>query len=131
MPAEVDPDRSVLARQEPGERVEHPGAEAVGVQEHERRAVAAPVERADGATVVLDGPLLRVDGGRGHPAHATRTPRALRLAGSPRVLGILPIMPTAAGTRLRCEQCETEIIVVKGTDGEVSCCGQPMATREG
>jgi hypothetical protein len=46
-------------------------------------------------------------------------------------LGILPDMPTAAGNRLRCEKCETEIIVVKGTDGEVSCCGQPMAAREG
>jgi hypothetical protein len=44
-------------------------------------------------------------------------------------LGILRIMTTAAGTRLRCEQCETEIIVVKGTDGEVSCCQQPMANR--
>jgi len=44
---------------------------------------------------------------------------------------ILPDMPTAAGNRLRCEKCETEIIVVKGTDGEVSCCGQPMAAREG
>ena len=46
-------------------------------------------------------------------------------------MGILPRMATAAGTRLRCEQCETEIIVVKGTDDVVSCCGQPMATREG
>jgi hypothetical protein len=39
-------------------------------------------------------------------------------------------MPTAPGNRLRCAQCETEIIVVKGTDGEVSCCGVPMAPRE-
>jgi hypothetical protein len=46
-------------------------------------------------------------------------------------LGILPFMSTAAGSRLRCAQCETEIIVVKGTDGEVSCCGQAMAVREG
>jgi hypothetical protein len=46
-------------------------------------------------------------------------------------LGILRIMPTAAGSRLRCEQCDTEIIVVKGTDAVVSCCGQPMAAREG
>jgi hypothetical protein len=46
-------------------------------------------------------------------------------------LGILPDMPTAAGSRLRCEKCETEIIVVKGTDAEVSCCGQPIAAREG
>jgi len=40
-------------------------------------------------------------------------------------------MATAPGTRLRCSQCETEIIVVKGTDGEVSCCSEPMAQREG
>ena len=32
---------------------------------------------------------------------------------------------------MRCEQCGTEVIVVKGTDGEVSCCGQSMAPREG
>jgi alpha/beta superfamily hydrolase len=54
-----------------------------------------------------------------------------RVADQSHALGILPDMPTAAGNRLRCEQCETEIIVVKGTDGEVSCCGQPMAAREG
>jgi hypothetical protein len=54
-----------------------------------------------------------------------------RLAEHHSALGILPGMPTAAGNRLRCEKCETEIIVVKGTDGEVSCCGQPMAAREG
>jgi hypothetical protein len=39
--------------------------------------------------------------------------------------------PTAVGTRLRCDQCGTEIIVVKGTDGEVACCEQTMAPREG
>jgi hypothetical protein len=44
-------------------------------------------------------------------------------------LGILRTMPTAAGSRLRCEQCETEIIVVKGTDNDVVCCGQPMVTK--
>ena len=100
------------------------------MQEHEWRAVATPVERADGEPVVLDRPALRVVGGRAtrrtlpDPAGASDWPTPARL-------GILPDMPTAAGTRLRCEQCETEIIVVKGTDGEVSCCGQPMATREG
>lgn len=35
-------------------------------------------------------------------------------------------MATAPGTRLRCEQCETEIIVVNGTDGELVCQDQPM-----
>jgi hypothetical protein len=53
-----------------------------------------------------------------------------RLAGPPIDFGILLLMPTAPGNRLRCAQCETEIIVVKGTDGEVSCCGAPMAPRE-
>jgi hypothetical protein len=53
------------------------------------------------------------------------------MVGEPDVLGSVRPMPTAAGTRLRCEKCETEIIVVKGTDGEVSCCEPPMAAREG
>jgi hypothetical protein len=39
-------------------------------------------------------------------------------------------MATAPGTRLRCAKCETEIIVVKGTDGELSCCEQPMAEKD-
>jgi hypothetical protein len=38
--------------------------------------------------------------------------------------------PTAVGARLRCAQCGTEIIVVKGTDDEVQCCGAPMTARE-
>jgi hypothetical protein len=37
--------------------------------------------------------------------------------------------PTAVGARLVCSQCGTEIIVVKGTDDAVSCCGQQMAPR--
>ena len=57
--------------------------------------------------------------------------RYLRLANPSYALGILRSMSTAAGSRLRCEKCETEIIVVKGTDGEVLCCGQGMAAREG
>ena len=75
--------------------------------------------------VVLDRPPSGFLGGR------HRRARYRRLADPSYALGILPSMPTAAGSRLRCEQCETEIIVVKGTDGEVSCCGQPMAAREG
>jgi|GEM_PF-1662549 len=39
--------------------------------------------------------------------------------------------PVAVGARLKCEKCETEVIVVKGTYGDVSCCGQPLAAREG
>ena len=39
--------------------------------------------------------------------------------------------PTKVGSRLRCEHCGTEIIVVKATDAEVTCCGQAMAVREG
>jgi hypothetical protein len=37
----------------------------------------------------------------------------------------------AVGSRLKCEKCQTEVIVVKGTDGELSCCGQPLVAREG
>jgi hypothetical protein len=37
----------------------------------------------------------------------------------------------AVGSRLRCGECGTEIIVVKATEAEVSCCGAPMAAREG
>jgi hypothetical protein len=39
--------------------------------------------------------------------------------------------PTAVGARLRCGTCGAEIIVVKGTDGDVRCCGAAMAPREG
>ena len=47
-------------------------------------------------------------------------------------VGILPGMsPVAVGKRLKCATCETEVIVVKGTDGDVECCGQPMEEREG
>jgi len=39
--------------------------------------------------------------------------------------------PTTVGARLHCSKCGTEVIVVKGTDGEVLCCEAPMAPREG
>ena len=71
-------DRAVLVAQQPGERVEHPGAEAVGVEQQERRTVAAPVERADREAVVLDRHPLRVVRGLHHhagdSAPASRTP---------------------------------------------------------
>jgi hypothetical protein len=35
-----------------------------------------------------------------------------------------------AGDRLRCENCGTEIIVVKPPSGPVSCCGVEMAARD-
>ncbi len=137
---QIDAHHAVVGGQRPGQRVEHAGAEAVGVEHDQRRTVTAPVKGPDGEAVVLDrppraavapqarpfpSPGARLLPGRAEPEHT------LRLADHSRALGILPGMPTAAGSRLRCEQCETEIIVVKGTDGEVSCCGQPMAAREG
>lgn len=39
--------------------------------------------------------------------------------------------PTTVGTRLRCETCGTEIIVVKAAEGDVVCCAQPMTARAG
>ncbi|MER3452264.1 MAG: desulfoferrodoxin [Acidimicrobiia bacterium] len=35
----------------------------------------------------------------------------------------------AVGTRLKCEVCGTEIIVVKAPTGPISCCGREMAER--
>jgi hypothetical protein len=40
-------------------------------------------------------------------------------------------MAVKVGERLRCEQCGTEIIIVKATDADVSCCGTTMSPREG
>jgi ribosomal protein S27E len=40
------------------------------------------------------------------------------------------VAATKVGSRLRCERCGTEIIVVKAADAAVTCCGQPMAERE-
>jgi hypothetical protein len=34
------------------------------------------------------------------------------------------------GARLQCSKCGTEIIVVKATDADVSCCGAPLTPRE-
>jgi hypothetical protein len=39
-------------------------------------------------------------------------------------------MPIAVGSRLRCSQCQTEVLVVKGTDEQIVCCGQPLAPKE-
>ncbi|MCO8129122.1 desulforedoxin [Acidimicrobiia bacterium EGI L10123] len=30
------------------------------------------------------------------------------------------------GKRHHCEQCGTEVLVTKGSDGELSCCGETM-----
>jgi len=32
-----------------------------------------------------------------------------------------------AGTRLRCPECGTEIVVVKSATGPLACCGRPLA----
>jgi ribosomal protein S27E len=40
-------------------------------------------------------------------------------------------MTTPVGARLRCEQCGTEIIVVKATEDDVSCCGSVMVPKDG
>jgi len=38
--------------------------------------------------------------------------------------------PVAVGTRLVCAQCNTEIIVVKASEGEIACCGSAMTPVE-
>jgi Desulfoferrodoxin, N-terminal domain len=69
------------------------------------------VERDHGDTVAHHEREVLKAGFVGHPGSLAR------------------VAPTAVGTRLRCERCGTEIIVVKATDGAVSCCGAPMAPR--
>jgi hypothetical protein len=40
------------------------------------------------------------------------------------------VAATKVGSRLRCERCGTEIIVVKAAEDLVTCCGQPMLERQ-
>jgi hypothetical protein len=30
------------------------------------------------------------------------------------------------GTRLRCDECKSEVIVLTGADAELTCCGSPL-----
>jgi len=39
--------------------------------------------------------------------------------------------PTKVGSRLRCQTCGTEVIVVKAPTGPIACCDAPMSEREG
>ena len=55
VPADVDAERVELVTERLRDRIEESRAEAVGVLEQQRRAVATPVERIDPQPVVLDG----------------------------------------------------------------------------
>ena len=35
-----------------------------------------------------------------------------------------------AGARLKCEECGTEVVVVKAPTGPMSCCGKPLGGPE-
>ncbi len=54
MPAQVDGDRAERLAQSHRERFEYPGAEAVGVEQQQGLAGAAPVERPGAQSVALD-----------------------------------------------------------------------------
>jgi hypothetical protein len=32
----------------------------------------------------------------------------------------------STGTRLRCDECKSEVIVLTGAEAELTCCGAPM-----
>ncbi len=34
-----------------------------------------------------------------------------------------------AGKRMKCEVCGAEVVVTKGGDGQLICCGQPMVEK--
>ena len=39
-------------------------------------------------------------------------------------------MANQVGKRYQCSKCATEMIVTKGGDGQISCCGQPMEQKQ-
>jgi desulfoferrodoxin-like iron-binding protein len=39
-------------------------------------------------------------------------------------------MANQAGKRLKCQSCGVEIVVTKGGEGTVICCGQPMGLKQ-
>ena len=39
-------------------------------------------------------------------------------------------MANQAGKRYQCKQCNTEMIVTKGGDGELVCCGKTMEQKK-
>jgi desulfoferrodoxin-like iron-binding protein len=44
--------------------------------------------------------------------------------------GVPGKMPNLLGRRFRCETCNTEVLITKAGEGEVECCGQPMAAQQ-
>src|SRR5205085_5168932 len=75
--AQVDGDEPERVAQPKRERLEQPGAQPVRVQQQERRAVAAPVERGDVQAVVLDRDLA----GTAQAGSAARISPSLRSCG--------------------------------------------------
>ena len=44
-------------------------------------------------------------------------------------LGVKPLA-NQVGKRYQCGKCNTEMIVTKGGDGDITCCGQPMSQKQ-
>ena len=40
------------------------------------------------------------------------------------------IVANQVGKRYQCTKCNTEMIVTKGGEGEIGCCGQPMQQKQ-
>ena len=39
-------------------------------------------------------------------------------------------MANQVGKRYRCDKCGAELIVTKGGEGAITCCGQPMEQKK-
>ncbi|MFP3976054.1 MAG: desulfoferrodoxin [Chloroflexota bacterium] len=39
-------------------------------------------------------------------------------------------MPSQLGKRYRCEVCGTEVLCTKASEGQFTCCGQPMQEQQ-
>lgn len=40
------------------------------------------------------------------------------------------LVANQVGKRYQCSKCNTEMIVTKGGDGALACCGQPMQQKQ-
>ncbi|MFC1929273.1 desulfoferrodoxin [Chloroflexota bacterium] len=39
-------------------------------------------------------------------------------------------MANQVGKRYRCAKCGAEVIITRGGEGEINCCGQPMEQKK-
>jgi hypothetical protein len=87
-----------------------------------RRAPDADVRDADGAIAALDAPERAYLDFFSQDAYIMTRPAGSTANGEESVAN-------QVGKRYQCTKCNSEMIVTKGGDGALSCCGQPMQQK--